>query len=52
MGNVGSGGAGGMVPYNPAGAMAVQPAFNYVPYYHPGSSLLPASDLLKYDSLP
>ena len=43
-----------MVPYAGAGGMgmAVQPAFNYVPYYHPGSQLLPASDLIKFDSLP
>ena len=41
-----------MVPYAGAGGMAVQPAFNYVPYYHPGSQLLPASDLVKFDSLP
>ena len=52
MGNAGSGAAGGMVPYAGAGGMAIQPAFNYVPYYHPGSQLLPAADLVKFDNLP
>lgn len=52
MGNAGSGAAGGMVPYAGAGGLAVQPSFNYVPYYHPGSDLLPAQDLMKFDTLP